>query len=500
MPGGEVAGALGGAPPARRPNCGRQFVPDANGETDLDLPGAAAPRKGGAVAPFMGRLRPPVEPIPRIGPPKRRTSVTAFLAAALLAASIGATANGAPSGAADPVVITDWNATMVATIVTDAGKGNAEGLLWYSFVQAAVYNAVNGITHRYELYQWNVRGPRAASPEAAAAAAAHGVLLHYFPASATRLNTAYDASLAKIPDGSAKNQGVRYGERAAARIIELRTDDGRNAPITLDVPLAPGVWRPTPPANAPMFDPWLSQVRPLTLTSPDQFRPAAPPALTSTTYTTEFNEVKAFGAKTGSSRTELQTQTALFFSDIPIGPLQGSLRDLATRRGLDISDSARLFAAADLSGADSSIAAWDGKFHYHWWRPITAIRLAADDGNDATAADPAWESLLTNPAYPDYPSGLCNLMAAVGRSVTRVLGDGTIDLNITSVAAGTPGSPLTRHYATAADLNNEAIDARVWSGIHFRTADVVASQMGTQVADWALDHYFQPTPIAESGD
>jgi len=423
------------------------------------------------------------------------------LAAAFLAASIGGTANGA-RGAADPAVITDWNATMVATIITDAGKGNAEGLLWYSFVQAAVYNAVVGITHRYELYEWNVRGPRAASPEAAAAAAAHGVLLNYFPASATRLNTAYDASLAKVPDGSAKDQGVRYGERAAARIIELRTDDGRNNPdvaFNPPLPLAAGVWRPTPPGNGAFFDPWLSQVRPLTLDSPDQFRPAAPPALTSTTYTTEFNEVKAFGARTGSSRTALQTQTALFFSDIPIGPLQGSLRDLVTRRGLDINDSARLFAAADLSAADAIIAAWDGKLHYGWWRPITAIRLAADDGNDATVADPAWESLLNNPAYPDWPSGLCNVMGAVGRSVTRVLGDGTIDLNITSVAAGSPGPPLTRHYATAADLNAEAIDARVWSGIHFRTADVVASQMGTQVADWALDHYFQPTPEAGSG-
>jgi hypothetical protein len=205
------------------------------------------------------------------------------------------------------------------------------------------------------------------------------------------------------------------------------------------------------------------------------------------------------GSKTGSSRTPAQTQTALFFSDVAIGPLQAALRDLAARRGLDISDSARLFAAANLSGTDSGIAAWDGKFHFGWWRPITAIRMAADDGNDATDPDPAWESLINTPPYPDYPSGLCNLMGAVSRSVTRVLGDGTIDLNITSVAAGTPGSPLTRHYATAADLLTDAINARVWSGIHFRTADVVAAQMGTHVGDWALDHYFRPTPESDSG-
>jgi hypothetical protein len=424
----------------------------------------------------------------------RRSSATAVIAGAFLAATIGGSAAALPKGAANAAVITDWNATAVATIVTDAGKGNAEGILWYSFVQAAVYNAVVGITHRYQLYEWDRSGPSAASPEAAAAAAAHRVLLTYFPASATRLDTAYTASLARVPNGVAKKLGIRYGELAAARIIELRTGDGRNAAVGVAPPLVAGDWRPTPPANAPMFDPWLSQVRPLTMTSPDQFRPGSPPGLTSPTYTTEFNEVKAYGSKTGSSRSALQTETAMFFSDIAVGPLQGALRELATRRALDISVSARLFAAADLSAADAIIAAWDGKVHFHWWRPITAIRLAADDGNDDTAADTLWEPLITTPPYPDYPSGLCNVMASVARSVTRVLGDGTIDLNITSVAAGTPGSPLTRHYATAADLNADAINARIWSGIHFRTADVVASQMGTHVADWALDHYFQPAP------
>jgi hypothetical protein len=422
----------------------------------------------------------------------RRRGAAAFLAAALLAATIGGTVD-ARRGAANPAVITDWNATMVATIVTDAGKGNAEGIFWYSFVQAAVYNAVVGITHRYELYKWDVRGPRAASPEAAAAAAAHRVLLYYFPASATRLNNAYTASLARIPNGVSKRQGIRYGERAAAHIISLRANDGRTASLTVAPAVQAGDWRPTPPGFAPMLVPWLSQVTPFTLNSPDQFRPGPPPAISSPTYTAEFNEVKAFGAKTGSSRDAVQTQTALFFSDIAIGALQGALRDLVTRRGLNISDSARLFAAADLAGSDSGIAAWDAKFHYHWWRPVTAIRLAEEDGNLDTTADPLWEPLITTPPYPDWPSGLCNLMAAVSNSVTRVLGDGSIDLNITSVAAGTGGVPLTKHYATAVELLTDAINARVWSGIHFRTADVVAAQMGTQISNWALDHYFQPS-------
>jgi hypothetical protein len=436
--------------------------------------------------------------IVNVGPSKSRRSGAAFLAAAILVAGFSETAAGVRSAAADPAVVRDWNATMVATIATDAGKANAEGIFLFSFAQAAVYNAVVGITHRYELYKWNVRGPRAASPEAAAAAAAHRVLLNYFPASATRLNTALDVSLGKIPDGPAKDQGIRYGERAADRIIELRTDDGRNAPVVFNppLPLAPGVWRPTPPGFGAFFAPWLSQVRPLTLDSPSQFRPGLPPGLTSSTYTAEFNEVKAKGSKLGSTRTESETKTALFFSDIPVGGIQASLRDLAQRHALDISESARLFAAADMSAADAIVAAWDGKLHFGWWRPLTAIRMADGDGNGDTVADTAWESFITNPPYPDYPSGLCNVIAAVGVGVSRVLGGGTtIDLRITSAAAGE-----TRTYATTTALNQDAIDARVWSGIHFRTADVVASQMGTNIGNWALDHYFQPTPEARSGN
>jgi hypothetical protein len=230
------------------------------------------------------------------------------------------------------------------------------------------------------------------------------VLLTYFPASQARLDAAYAASLAQIPDGRAKRHGIRFGERAAARIVELRTDDGRNAPISFTVPPAPGVWRPTPPAFAPFLAPWLSQVRPLLLGSTSQFRPAGPPALTSRRYTREFDEVKTLGSKTGSPRTPQQTETALFFSDIAIVALQTALRDLVTRHELDISDSARLFAAVDMSAADGVGVSWDSKFHFGFWRPITAIRLADDDGNPATIADPAWEPLIITPHTPSTPA------------------------------------------------------------------------------------------------
>jgi hypothetical protein len=170
--------------------------------------------------------------------------------------------------------------------------------------------------------------------------------------------------------------------------------------------------------------------------------------------------------------------------------MQAGVRDLATRHGLDISESARLFAAVELSVADAAIAAWDGKLHYAWWRPVTAIHLAKTDGNPDTRRSDDWTPLLVTPPYPDYPSGLCNLVAAAARAIAGALDlePGTTDLFLTSVAAGT-----TRHYTSRRDLVRDAIDARVWSGIHFRTADRVAADTGALIARRALAKHFQPT-------
>jgi hypothetical protein len=421
---------------------------------------------------------------------RRRGVAAALVAVAVLSTSVASTeASGSPpEAAADPKVVSDWNAVAFDTIIVDAGKANAEAFMWFAFEQAAVYNAVVGITRRYELYNWNARGPRGASPQAAAAVAAHDVLLEYFPASQARLDTALTASLAEVPDGHAKQQGIHYGERAADRLIELREDDGRFAPVTFDDPPAPGVWRPTPPAFAPFFDPWMAKMEPLALESPSQFRPGPPPALTSQTYTEDFNEVKAVGSATSTVRTPEQTDTARFIAASTFPLLSSSLRDLAARHQLDISDSARLFAAASVSGADGAITSWDSKLEYGYWRPVTAIQLADTDGNPDTLADPAWLPLIATPPYPEYTSGLTTFMGAVTRALTRVLdlGGDRIDVNVT--VAG-----VTRHYEFASQLNQDAIDARVWSGIHFRTADVVGNETGKQVGDWALDNYFQPT-------
>jgi PAP2 superfamily len=431
----------------------------------------------------------------------RLSALSALLAAtAVLVSGVALTA-ALPASAfhrptADPAVITDWNAIAVNTIAgappNGAGLNNAEGIMWFGFVQAAVYNAVEGITGDYNLYDWNERAPIGASPEAAAAVAAHGVLMNYFgtsPTIAANLDAALVTSLARVPDGVPKDQGILYGERAAERLIELRTGDGRFAPIVFNVPPAPGVWRPTPPANAPFLDPWLSQVRPFMLDSDSQFRPAPPPALNSDQYLQEFKEVRDYGgnAATGSLRSPAQTDTALFFSrDIGAGPYQAALRDMATRHGLNISQSARMFAAVDVSLADTIFAVWDGKFHYGKWRPITAIREADTDGDPNTTGVPGWTPLIATPNYPDYPSGLSGVTGDLSTALARL---GLFDLNITSPDPTT----LPRHYTDPAAIQRDIINARVWNGIHFRSADVAGVAIGVQVANWALDHYFAPT-------
>jgi hypothetical protein len=420
-----------------------------------------------------------------------RGRIVALTVISIVASTILVALPGSPAAAvsADPGVIGDWNEVAVATIVTDAGKASVEAFMWFAYEQAAVYNAVVGITRRYELYRWNSLGPRWASPEAAAVTAAHDILMEYFPASEPRLSDALNASLDAIPDGDAKDAGIEYGARAARRIIGLRADDGRFGNVPFDESPAPGVWRPTPPTFTPFFGTWLAKLDPFVIKSPSRFRPGPPPGLRSDVYTREFGEVKRMGSADSTARSPGQTKTALFFSDIGIGGFQAGMRDTVTRRDLDISEAARLFAAVDLSIIDAAIAVWDAKLYYAWWRPSTAIQLANTDGNPHTTRDSDWTPLVTNPPYPDYPSGLCGAMAAASRAMAGVLdiGRGRIDINLTSAAAGE-----TRHYTSKAELLHDAIDARVWSGLHFRTADRVAVGIGTLVARRALANWFQP--------
>src|SRR5215472_2954621 len=391
-----------------------------------------------------------------------------------------ATAGGA-------AVISEWNAIAVAALAGDTATQPVEDILYTAFVQAAVYNAVVGVEGRYEPYRFHDRAPRGASAQAAAVAAAHQVLVTYVPSAQAALDARYAASLAQIPDGTAKTQGIAFGTRAADSLIRLRANDGRNAPIVFAQPPAPGVWRPTPPGS-PMSAPWLGFVAPLLVRSATQFAPPPPPTLTSARYTRDFAEVKALGSVNSTVRTPAQTSRARCCSGDALVQYDAALRDQVSVRHLDIVDAARMFAAIDMSAADALISVWHAKYIYGLWRPITAINLADTDGNPATSADTAWAPMITTPPYPEYPSGYNAFNSTVAHGLKELFGAWHLQLTLTTTAP----SGGERHYDCAGALLQDVVDARVWQGIHFRTADTAAKQMGGQLAAWTLDRYFQP--------
>ncbi|MER7110512.1 vanadium-dependent haloperoxidase [Streptomyces sp. NPDC000229] len=407
----------------------------------------------------------------------------AALAAAVPHASAGAARDhvpARPSGA----VVGEWLGAVTNTVDPHGGLTAPEELIWHAFVATAVYNAVVGIEGRYEPYRWHARGPRTASSEAAAAAAAYRLLRVSFPAAGSRLRKLYAASLARVPDGRAEREGVAFGERAADHVLALRAGDGRGASVPFTAYPAPGVWRPTPPGHQPFASAWLGRLRPMLIDSPDRFRPPPPPRLTSVRYTRDLAEVRAFGARTGSARTPWQTETAVYFTNLDV---QKALGDHAERHRFDIADTARLYAAANTTQLDAAVTAWDSKLHYGTWRPVTAIREADRDGNPATRADPRWEPLLNTPPHPDYLSGHAASGGALMRTLTGLFGTSRVDLFIPSRGTGT-----TRHYRYARDYNRDVVNARVWGGIHTRFADTVGNAVGERLSAWALERYFRP--------
>ena len=237
-----------------------------------------------------------------------------------------------------------------------------------------------------------------------------------------------------------------------------------------------------------MSAPWLGFVTPLLVHSAAQFAPPPPPTLTSARYTRDFAEVKALGSANPTVRTAAQTSTAQFFSGNPLVQYNAALRDQVTVRHLDIADAARMFAAIDMSVADAEISVWHAKYTYGLWRPITAINLADTDGNPATSADPHWAPMITTPPYPDYPSGYNAFNSAVTHGLEVLFQTRHLQLTLTSTAA--PG--VQRHYDRGGALLQDVVDARVWQGIHFRTADTAAKEIGRQLTAWTLDRYFQP--------
>lgn len=399
--------------------------------------------------------------------------------------------------------VTDWNAIASTAIVVNAGQPPPVSVLSFAMVQGAVYDAVNAIDRGHRPYLSQPSANPSDSKAAAAAAAAFRVLVALFPTQQPTLQGTYDNYIAGLPDDppGSKAAGVTVGEATAAAMIAARQGDGRFGPPPPLYPPAPGIWRPTPPNYANDPAPWVGNVRPFIVPSAEMLRTDGPNALTSTAYAEDFNEIKEVGSLTSTTRTANQTDAAIFWQDHAPALWNRIFRTLAANQQLDIVENARLFAMTDLAASDAAIGCWNDKYYWQFWRPITAIREADSDGNPATVADPTWLPLfdpatpvfsgpqLVTPPFPDHPSGHACVTGALVRTLQSFFGTDKIAFSAFSNKSGT-----TRSFDRFSDALKEVIDARVWAGIHFRTADTQGAVLGKKVAHWLDKHYFQPVP------
>lgn len=388
-------------------------------------------------------------------------------------------------------VVTDWNAIAVQATLTGNRTGPSN-VIDIAIVHVAIYDAVQAIEKKYEPYYVEIPGA-SGSPVAAAAKAAHDVLVNRFPAQAASLTQMYEQYL--LSNGLTESDpGVAVGAKAAAGIIALRACDG-SFPAQPPPPFiggtAPGVWRPTPPANLAMAVPWLGNVTPFAMNRPSQFRSEPPPDLTSREYAKDYDEVKAIGALNSSVRNADQTDLAQFYAGNTPVIWNRALRDIANTHVHDVGDSARLLALVSMAVADALISCWNDKNHYVFWRPITAIRQGDNDGNPDTIGDSAWVSLITTPNYPDYTSGANDFASAVTTMLEHFFGTDHLTFSITTTNVG-PTVQDTRTYQRLSDAAQDVVDARVYSGIHFRFADEAARKQGRQVAHWTFKNFLRP--------
>jgi hypothetical protein len=443
---------------------------------------------------------------------QRRTNVlrvVAIAVSALAVAASAATTRDAAAALPPGNTVAQWN-TIAENTVVGSGAFQSEGFIYMAYVSAAVYDALVAIQGGYEPYGPALTAPAGASTDAAVVEAAYRTLVHYFPSQAATLDPLRQEALALIPDGTAKSDGESVGLSASRSITRLRTGDGRMTPIGVSTPFptlppGPGVWRLTPPFAPPQV-PWVGNVRRFVLRSVDQFLSEPPPSLQSDQWAEAFNEIKAYGAADSSIRSNEQTAIARFWSANVIRQYNRAWRDLAAVRGLGLLASARLAAMVNLVGADALGSALYAKYHYLFWRPVTAIDPAAvvadgfvpvpgyDDRNPATVERTGWRPLLTTPNHPEYPAAHGVITSAMAEVFSIYLDTNRIDLDLHGFDAAGPAGNLNavRHYDRPNDLRHEIIGARLWAGLHYRFSSVAGVVLGRKVAKFDLRHAFQP--------
>jgi PAP2 superfamily len=402
-----------------------------------------------------------------------------FMVGALVVAGVG-------TGVSVADEVSDWNQVMLLATLTPPVTPAPVTTRVAAIVQAAVFDAINGIDRHYDSVHVPPGAPPGASKRAAAVQAAYATLVNLFPNQKMTFDLQRAASLAAITDtNDAVQQGLSWGQKVADQIWTWRSQDGfSNAPPPYTGGTQPGQWRPTPPALAPGLVPQLATTAPWVIQSPSQFRTAGPPAMTSDQYTADFNEVKSMGSSTNSGRTADQTLYAKFWqAGNPPDYWDPVVISLAAQHQFSMSRSARLLALVNLGMADAAIGCWDAKYTYTFWRPITAIQLGDTDGNDATTADSTWTPLITTPPFPEYPSAHSCISAAASRILSQTFGE-EASISVTSHVM----SGVTRKFQSFTAALEEVKNARVFGGIHFRTATVDGTALGFAVGDYILAH------------
>src|SRR5437667_8548858 len=407
----------------------------------------------------------------------RATLFLACIAAINLGSSMGTPA--------DADVVTDWNnAALDAIRAERTAPPIASRSL--AILNVSIYDAVNGIARTHEPYLVQSAVAASASRKAAASAAAHEALVNLFPASGSSFDALHAAVLAGIPNGPQKTAGSTWGEFVANQILAARANDGHDAIVPPPGGSGPGVWVPTPPAFGPYLLPQWGFVRPFAMNSSSQFRPPRPPSLDSQQYAADYEEVKELGALVGSTRTQEQTEIALFWADgagteTPPGHWNSIAQIIGAAQGNTLEENARLFALLNIAMADAAICSWDAKYTFHFWRPVTAIAFAEPELN--------WMSFIVTPPFPDYTSGHSTFSAAA--ATVLPLFYGTEDLPFTTGSDFLPD--VYRNFATWFDAAEEAAASRIYGGIHFRSASEDGLQAGTSIGEWTVTHYLLPS-------
>jgi len=432
-----------------------------------------------------------------------------LLVALAALAAVGATAARTAGVTLPPGnTVEQWNKIAEDTVV-GSGAFQIEGFQYMADESAAVYDAVTAIGQGYKPLLPPFRAWRRASSDAAVVEGANRILMHYFPSAASTLNAYYTEALAAIPDGPAKLAGQKIGKVAADQVLRARANDGLVTPIgsTSTFPTltpGPGVWRLTPSTYLAPQTPWVANMKPFVLKSANQFMPGPPPALSSQEWVDAFNKLQTVGGATSTVRTADQTNIAKFYTANVVRQYNGVVRALTDARGLGVVDTARLAAMVNVVAADAGIATLQAKYHYLFWRPVTAIDPTSvsadgfgptpgfDDGNSATVEQPGWRPLLTTPNHPEYPCAHCVLTSAMAQVFSSFLGTDQINLDLHGFDPTGPTGNLNavRHFTTTNDLRTEVANARQWGGLHYPFSTVAGLAVGQNVATYDLAHAF----------